>query len=73
MPNPSIAAIIVSEITAFIRTDGRTEMAISTRDLDYEYMYFMVLESLLSSCYILSVESSIYFYLTSIEYKNQYK
>jgi len=48
-------------------------MAISTRDLDYEYMYFMVLESLLSSCYILSVESSIYFYLTSIEYKNQYK
>jgi len=27
MPNPSIVALIVSEISAFIRTDGQTDMA----------------------------------------------
>jgi len=31
MPNPSIVAFIVSEISAFIRTDGQTDMARSTR------------------------------------------
>jgi len=31
MPNPSIAALIVFEITAFIRTDRETDMARSTR------------------------------------------
>jgi len=30
MPNPSIVALIVSEISAFIRTDGQTDMAGST-------------------------------------------
>jgi len=31
VPNPSIATLIVSEISAFIRTDGQTDMARSTR------------------------------------------
>jgi len=31
MPNPSIVALIVSEISAFVRTDGQTDMARSTR------------------------------------------
>jgi len=31
MPNPSIVAFIVSEISGFIRTDGRRDMARSTR------------------------------------------
>jgi len=31
MPNPSIVALIVSEISALIRTDGQTDMARSTR------------------------------------------
>jgi len=31
MPNPSIVALIVSEISAVIRTDGQTDMARSTR------------------------------------------
>jgi len=31
MHNPSIGALIVSEISAFIRTDGKTDMARSTR------------------------------------------
>jgi len=31
MPNPSIVAHIDSEISAFIRTDGQTDMARSTR------------------------------------------
>jgi len=31
MPNPSIVALIVSEILAIIRTDGHADMARSTR------------------------------------------
>jgi len=31
MPNPSIVALIVSEISAFLRTDGQTDIARSTR------------------------------------------
>jgi len=31
MPNPTIVALIVSEISAFIRTDGQTDMDRSTR------------------------------------------
>jgi len=31
VPNPSIVTLIVSEISAFIRTDGQTDMARSTR------------------------------------------
>jgi len=31
MPNATIVALIVSEISAFIRTDGQTDMARSTR------------------------------------------
>jgi len=31
MPNPSIVALIVSEISALIRTEGQTDMARSTR------------------------------------------
>jgi len=31
MPNPSIVACIVSEISAFIRTDGQMDLARSTR------------------------------------------
>jgi len=31
VPNPSIGTLIVSEISAFIRTDGQTDMARSTR------------------------------------------
>jgi len=53
-------ALVVSEISAFIRTDR----ARSTR----EYIYFMGSETLASACYILSYESSIPFYSTSNGY-----
>jgi len=65
MPNPNSLALIVSEISAFIRTDRQT-----ARDPDQEYIYFMGSETLPSACYILSDESSIPFYSTSNGYKN---
>jgi len=57
VPNPSIVACIVSEVSAFIRTDGKTDMAMGS-------------ETLPSACYILSDESSIPFNSTSNGYKN---
>jgi len=65
MPNPSIVAFIVSEISAFIRTDGRGKID-SLSDPDQEYIYFIGSETLPSACYILSDESRISFYSTSI-------
>jgi len=47
MPNPSIVALIVSKISAFIRTDGQTDMVDSASDPDQEYIYFMGSETLL--------------------------
>jgi len=48
-------------------------MARSTRpvilNIDQEYIYFMGSDALLSTCYILSDESSISFYSTSNGYK----
>jgi len=61
MPNPSIVAPIVSEISAFIRTDGHGWID-SASDPDQEYIYFMESETLTSACYVLSDESSITFY-----------
>jgi len=66
MPNPSIVALIVSEISVFIRTDGQTDMARSTRLVILAY--FMGSETLPSACYILSDESSISSYSTSNGY-----
>jgi len=60
MTNPSVVVCIVSEISAFIRTDGQTDMARSTPD--QEYIYFMGSETLPSVCCILSYESSKPFY-----------
>jgi len=66
MPNPSIAAFIVSEITAFIRTDGHGKIdSASVPDQEYTSMYLMGSETLHSTFYILSNESRIPFYSTS--------
>jgi len=54
MPDSNFLAFIVSEISAFIRTDS---------DSDQECIYFI-------GCYILSVESSIPFYSTNNGYNN---
>jgi len=64
-PNLNSLAPIVSEISAFIRTDRRTD-----GDPDQEYIYFLGSETLPSACYILSDKSSIPFYSTSNGYKN---
>jgi len=67
MPNLNSLALIVSEISAFIRTDRQTDMARSTRlasDPDQEYILYGS-ETRPSACYILSDESSIPFYSTS--------
>jgi len=73
MPNPSIVAPIVSEISAFIRTDGHGYID-SASDPNQEYIYFMGSETLPSACYILSDESSTPFYTTSNGYnKNKSK
>jgi len=58
MPNSSNVALIVSNISAFIRTDGHGKID-SASDPDQEYMYFMGSETLPSACYIISDESSI--------------
>jgi len=60
MPNPSIVALVVSEISAFIRTDGYGKID-SASNPDQEYIYFMGSETLPSACYTLSDESSIPF------------
>jgi len=54
MSNTSIVALIVSEISAFRRTDGKTDMASGP---DQEYIHFIGSETLPSTCYILSDES----------------
>jgi len=72
MRNPSIAGFIVSETTAFIRTDGHGWID-SASDPDQKYIYFMGSETLLSACYILSDESSIPFYSTSNGYNHSMK
>jgi len=61
-------ALIVSEISAFIRTDGHGWID-SASDPDQEYIYFMGLEKLPFACDILSDESSIPFYPTNNGYK----
>jgi len=68
-PNPSIAAFIVSETAAFIRTDGHGWID-SVNDPDQEYIYLMGSETLPSTYYIISEESSITFYSTSNGYNN---
>jgi len=70
MPNLSIVACVVSEISAFIRTDGLTD---SASDPDQEYIHFKGSETLPSACYILSEESSIPFYSTSNGYNNMHR
>jgi len=73
-PNLNCLDLIVSEISAFIRTDGQTDRRIdSASDRDQEYIYFMVPETLSSACYILSDESSIPIYSTSNGYKMKSK
>jgi len=68
-PNLNSLAPIVSEISAFIRTDGRTDRRTwLERDPDQEYIYFMGSETLPSACYILFDESSIPSYSTSNGY-----
>jgi len=59
MPNPSIIALKVFEISAFIRTDGQGWID-SANDPDQEYI-----ETLPSTCYKLSDDSSTPFYSTS--------
>jgi len=74
MPNSSIAAFIVSEITAFIRTNGQTDMARSNLlviVIKNIYVYFIGSKTLSFTCYILSDESIIPFYSTSNKYKNK--
>jgi len=70
MPNPSIVACIVSDFSAFIRTDGQATFD-SDSDPNQEYIYFMGSETLPFACYILSDESSIPFYSTSNGYNNK--
>jgi len=71
MPNPNSLALIVSEISAFIRTDGQkassTRLVILIKNI---YTIYMGSETLPSVCYILSDESSIPFSSTSNGYKN---
>jgi len=70
MRNPSIVARIVSEITAFIRTDGHGWID-SASDPDQEYIYVMGSETLPFTCYILSDKSIIPFYSTSNWYNKK--
>jgi len=68
-----VFAFLLSEVTAFIRTDKQTDMARLTRLvilIKNTYIYFMGTETYPSACYILSDESSIPFYSTSNRYKN---
>jgi len=68
MPSPNILTFMVSEISAFIRTDGHGKIH-SPSDPDEEYVYYMGSEALPSIfSYFLSDESSIPFYSTSNGY-----
>jgi len=84
-PNLNSLALIVSEISAFIRTDIQTDMARSTplvilsllpvtyfsTNLVYPFTLRVTgIKMHNSACYILSDESSIPFYSTSNGYKN---
>jgi len=80
MPNLNSLARIVSEILAIIRTDRQTDRQTDRRtdgwidsasDPDQEYINFMGSETLPSTCYILSDESSIPLCSTSKGYKNE--
>jgi len=66
MPSPNFLALIVSEISAFIRTEGltdrRTDMARSTR-------LVILIKNIYTLCYVLSDEHSIPFYSASYGYK----
>jgi len=64
MASRNSLALIVSKISAFMRTNGYGKID-SASDPDQEYMYFMGSETFPSACYILSDESSIPFYSTS--------
>jgi len=71
-------ALIVSEISAFIRLDGQTDCA-SDPDQEYIFIYFIFIfiyfmwsETLPSACYILSDESIIPFYSTNNHIKITY-
>jgi len=61
MPNRNTLALILSEISAFIRPGRRIWLLDSATDPDQAYIYFMGSETLPSACYILSDESSIPF------------
>jgi len=52
IPSPIIAAFIVSETTAFIRTDEQSDMARSTRpnNPDYEFIYTLRVGTPPSTC-----------------------
>jgi len=60
MPSPNSLAFIVSEISAFLRTDGHGYIdSASDPDQEYTRIYFMGSEALPSASYILSHEYSI--------------
>jgi len=63
MLNLNLLALIVPEISTFIRTDGSPAI-----DPDQEYIYHIWSETLPFACYILFNESSIPFYCTSNGY-----
>jgi len=67
MPNLNLLALIVPEISKFIRTDGLGQID-SVIDPDQEYILFICTETLSSACYILFNDSNIPFYsrVTSI-------
>jgi len=69
MPSPNNLALIFSEISALIRTDGQGKID-SASDPDQEYIYFVGSETLPSVCYIPFDKCSIPFYSTSNGYKN---
>jgi len=69
MPNPSIAACIVSKISASIRTEGQADMARSTR-LVILIKNIYTLWGRKRLLLLLSYESSIPFYSTSNGYKS---
>jgi len=57
MPNLNSLAPTVSEIPAFIRTDGQTDIRTCASDPDQEYIYFMGSETLNDQEYIYFVGS----------------
>jgi len=69
--NDNIPALITSEILAFIRTVGQTDMARSTRLVVLIQNIINFAETLSSTCYILSDESSVTSYHTANGYNKR--